>query len=233
MLKKYLSAFIALILIVCTVAGISVVTAYATVGMTAPDIYSTTVNVTGPNIIVTEPTASNTSVNPTIRDVSRYELENLANNPSGGPYLEGGTIYSNPEVYDEAVEYAQEVLANPNATQEEINYAYYNLVYINDKLIDIGWKAGPFLFGDNDYDNLVTIKDATRIQEIVARIIRDLSDKGIVCCYSDVNYDFKINIKDVTLVQCYIAGYTDEASCGYTGQYRSPLYYYNNQYELG
>ena len=54
--------------------------------------------------------------------------------------------------------------------------------------------APTYICGDVDMDGVVTIKDATRIQEIVARIIRDLSDEGVVCCYSDVNYDFKINV---------------------------------------
>ena len=90
----------------------------------------------------------------------------------------------------------------------------------------------PFLSGDNDGDDEVTIKDATKIQMLVAKLITNLPPKGVTCCFSDVNFDFNINIKDATMVQCYVACYTDEATCGYTGQRRSPQYYYNNQYNL-
>ena len=215
MLKKCLSIIVSILLIITSITGISLVTTYATGDIATPDIATT----------IFPSTFS--------RDIERYQLENLANNPSGGPYLPGGDIYSNPEVYDEAVAYAKEVLANPNASQEEFNYAYYNLLYINDKLIDIGWLAGPYLTGDSDFDHEVTIKDATKVQMIVSKYTTNLPEKGTVCCYSDVNFDFKINIKDVTMLQCFVAGYTDELSCGYTGQYFSISYYYNNQYEIG
>lgn len=234
MLKKYLSAFIALILIVCTVAGISVVTAYATVGMTAPDIYSTTVNVTGPDFIITEPpTEFDTSVGPVTSPVTRAELEQLARPSSFGHDVVDGAIFDTAE-FDKARAYAEEVLDNPNATQDEINTAYYNLLAAKNNIKPKGYVAAPYLSGDYDGDNLVSIKDATSIQMVVARLYGfDQSYGYIGNCYMDVNSDFKINIKDVTMIQCYVAGYTDEASCGYTGQYRSPLYYYNNQYEIG
>ena len=231
MLKKYLSTLIALILIITTVISISLVTAYATIGVTAPDIYSTTVNVTGPDIFI--PTEPDTSVEPVVRNITRAELEQLARPSSFGHDVVDGAIFDTAE-FDKAKAYAEEVLDNPNATQEEINTAYYNLLEAKNSIKQTGYLAAPFLSGDYDGDNTVGIKDATSIQMVVARLYGfDQSNGYIGNCYMDVNFDFKINIKDVTMIQCFIAGYTDEASCGYAGQYRSPLYYYNDQYELG
>ncbi len=230
MLKKFLSALIALVLIITSVTGISLVTAYATGDIATPDILSTTENVTGTPI---EPTTQlDTSFGPVVRDVTRAELERYVNPPSWGHQITAGTIFDTKE-FDEALAYAKEVLANPNATQEEINTAYYNLVAAEQGIKTVGWTAAPFLSGDYDCDDEVTIKDATKIQMLVAKLITNLSDKGIACCFSDVNFDFNINIKDATMVQSFVAGFTDEATCGYAGQRRSPQYYYNNQYTIG
>ena len=216
MLKKCLSIIVSILLIITSITGISLVTTYATGDIATPDIVTTT-------SVETTPAT-------TLRNISRAELESYSNQYG---WTIPGEIFINLDKVRDAIDYAKEVLANPNATQEEINFAYYNLENANNSVDTIGYIASPFLSGDCDDDDEVTIKDATYLQMIIVKLKSfDQSDELIGNCYMDVNFDFKINIKDVTMIQCFVAGYTDEASCGYVGQRRSPRYYFNNQYSL-
>lgn len=58
-------------------------------------------------------------------------------------------------------------------------------------------------FGDADSDCFVNIKDATRIQSVIAeRCTLDNLQEFV----SDVNLDKKIDVNDVTRIQKYLAG---------------------------
>lgn len=135
-----------------------------------------------------------------------------------------GSIFSNEMDFWEARDYAEEIVAKENPTQEELNTAYYNLVSAFENLEEIGWNSAPYILGDCDLDGDVNVKDATKIQLALANF-----DTIPYYSRADVNNDFSINIKDATMIQLYCANFTDEASCGYTGTY-SMHYYYNELY---
>ena len=177
MLKKCLSIIVSILLIITSITGISLVTTYATGDIATPDIVTTT-------SVETTPAT-------TLRNINRHELERYVYSCTFPP----GNIYDKTEL-NKAIAFANEVLANPNATQDELNFAYYNILEAVQTIEIIGIGGAPLLSGDY------------------------IQDK-------------EVNIKDVTMIQCFVAGYTDEASCGYTGQRCSFSYYYNNQYEIG
>ncbi len=225
MLRKYLSAFVSLLLVVVSVIGVSLVTVYAT-------------SATGE----TEP-------NPTILNPSKMIYPTWTEGPFSTVYHEPITgytkedvqvyldffktafpedaIYRNQENYDNAVKYAEEIMAKDDATQEEIDKARYDIVNAFRNLQHIGFVENPFLIGDYDCDANVTIKDATEVQMLISK--SNLKDYNYTRADSDG--DFNINIKDATMLQCYCAGYTDESACGKVGQYDTKLYF-NNQYKF-
>lgn len=213
MLKKCLSIIVSILLIITSITGISLVTTYATGDIATPDIVTTTIN---------------TVPSTTLRNINRHELERYVYSCTFPP----GNIYDKTEL-NKAIAFANEVLANPNATQDELNFAYYNILEAVQTIEIIGIGGAPLLSGDYIQDKEVNIKDVTAVHMVVAKFSNFKQDKNNDYCYADVNFDFKINIKDVTMIQCFVAGYTDEASCGYTGQRCSFSYYYNNQYEIG
>ena len=238
MLKKYLALTISILLIITSVTGISLVTTYATGDVATPDAYTTTANDTGIDVPPTIANDTGIDIPPSgeldtsVRDITRWDLERYVNQPSWGHQITPGTMFDTEE-FDQAFEYAKEILAKPDATQEELNNAYYGLLNAERNIKVIGWLAAPFLSGDFDHDDEVTMKDATGVLMLVARFTRFVQNDSPGYCFADVNDDFRINIKDVTMIQCYVAGYTDRESCGYTGLRASPQYYYNSQYELG
>ncbi len=137
-----------------------------------------------------------------------------------------GSIFRNEMEFWEAIDFAQEIVAKENPTQEELNTAYYNLISTFENLELIGWNASPYMLGDCDLDDDVNVKDATKIQLLLSKL-----DTITYYSRADVNNDFSINVKDATMIQLYCANFTDEASCGYTGTYRIS-YYYNELYNL-
>ena len=239
MLKKYLALTISILLIITSVTGISLVTTYATGDVATPDAYTTTANDTGIDVPPTIANDTGIDIPPSgeldtsVRPVTRQDLERLVYQTSWPHQVVTGTIF-NVKDFNEALEYAKEILAKPDATQEELNNAFYNLVDAGYNVKEIGYGAAPFLSGDCDHDDEVTIKDATYLQEIVVKLKGFDQTYGYTGnCYKDVNFDFKINVKDVTMIQCYVAGYTDDVSCGAAGKRVSSFYYYNDLYELG
>ncbi len=68
------------------------------------------------------------------------------------------------------------------------------------------------LIGDTDLDGIITISDATTIQQHIVEIVTLTGDSLVA---SDVDKDGKVNIKDVTAIQCYLADLTNQSYyCG-------------------
>ncbi len=61
-----------------------------------------------------------------------------------------------------------------------------------------------FFLGDSDMDGKVNVKDATKIQKVVAGLEAKFRGDAEVC--ADANCDTEINIKDATEIQKYAAG---------------------------
>ena len=129
MLKKYLALTISILLIITSVTGISLVTTYATGDVATPDAYTTTANDTGIDVPPTIANDTGIDIPPSgeldtsVRDVTRWDLERYVNQPSWGHQITPGTMFDTEE-FDQAFEYAKEILAKPDATQEELNNAY-------------------------------------------------------------------------------------------------------------
>lgn len=72
------------------------------------------------------------------------------------------------------------------------------------------------LIGDTDLSGIISITDATKIQQHIVEMIT-LTDDALIA--GDVNQDGTLNIKDATAIQCYLVGLTDQSYfCGtYTG----------------
>ena len=63
-----------------------------------------------------------------------------------------------------------------------------------------------YFIGDADLDYRITVKDATKIQKHIAKILT-LSEISLVL--ADANNDEKVSVKDATQIQKYIAGFKD------------------------
>ena len=61
-------------------------------------------------------------------------------------------------------------------------------------------------FGDADLDGRITIKDATRIQKHIAKM---LTLENIPLTLSDADGDGRVSVKDATQIQKFIAGFKD------------------------
>ena len=61
-----------------------------------------------------------------------------------------------------------------------------------------------YLIGDVDLDGRITIKDATKIQKHIAKLL-ELSDVSLKL--ADANNDLKVSVKDATQIQKFIAGF--------------------------
>lgn len=178
--------------------------------------------------------------NPTQNELNNayYSLKNAFDNLKGNnrPYVEDledlmrfecstvpGTMYSEKslEEYDKASAFAREVIKKENPTREELYTAYYNLYFAHRKLEIVGGYATPYLLGDCDGDNDITVKDATKLQMILAKF------DNIYNYYTraDVDRNFSIDIQDATKIQFYCAGFTGEEYCGFTGEYNWRYYY--------
>ncbi len=64
------------------------------------------------------------------------------------------------------------------------------------------YETPMYYFGDTDFDQKITVKDATAIQKHLAKII-ELSEDALY--YGDVDGNEKITISDATLIQKYVA----------------------------
>ena len=207
-MKKFISA----VLIVAILATVSLVTTYAT-NSNENDSTSTTegsIISTGgdldPNVTVARPI--------TKEQLEEKIIECQTNIPVG-------TIFSNEHEFQNACAKAYEVIYNEDATEDEIRYAYNNVIDTFKCLNEIGAMVGPYLIGDYDYDDIISIKDATDIQMIIAK----LNSETLDYTRADADWDMTISIKDVTMVQCYVAGFTDEESCGKVGQEECAIYF--------
>lgn len=63
-------------------------------------------------------------------------------------------------------------------------------------------QTDKYLLGDADQDGKVTVKDATKIQKHVAKI---LTFTGLALKSADADEDGKISVKDATIIQKYVA----------------------------
>ena len=63
-----------------------------------------------------------------------------------------------------------------------------------------------YLIGDSDLDGRITIKDATRIQKHIAKM---LTLDNIPLTLSDADGDGRVSVKDATQIQKFIAGFKD------------------------
>ena len=61
-----------------------------------------------------------------------------------------------------------------------------------------------YYIGDSDLDGRITIKDATKIQKHIAKLLT-LDDVALVL--ADANNDAKVSVKDATQIQKFIAGF--------------------------
>ena len=207
-MKKFISA----VLIVAILATVSLVTTYATnssendnTSVTEGSIISTGGDL-DPNVTVARPI--------TKEQLEEKIIECQTNIPVG-------TIFSNEQDFQNACAKAYEVIYNEDATRNEVKTAYDNVVSSFENLNPIGAMVGPYLIGDYDYDDIISIKDATDIQMIIAK----LNSETLDYTRADADWDMNISIKDVTMVQCYVAGFTDEESCGKVGQEECAIYF--------
>ncbi len=70
------------------------------------------------------------------------------------------------------------------------------------KYVDLGYDS--YKCGDVDFDNEVTVKDATQVQKSIAGIVCLIRDR--MQLNADFNRDKLVDIRDVTAIQQYIAG---------------------------
>lgn len=133
-----------------------------------------------------------------------------------------GYILGNTGALYAAYQKGLEIYNEPNATQEQINAVYHELIAAENNIYIKGWTAAPYLKGDMNKDQQVNVLDATEIQILLAS--GDVLD-DIRCNQADVNNDMRVDIMDATNIQLYCAG--EDNPENHTGTYTINYYYYN------
>lgn len=115
-------------------------------------------------------------------------------------YDDGTGIYTQEslQALKAAIDKANEVLGNADATQEEIDAAEIAVVKAVKELEKI---EDTHITGDVNGDGKVGIEDVTFIQEYLVLIRDDINFE-----YADLNNDSKITVIDATIVQLIISG---------------------------
>jgi len=81
--------------------------------------------------------------------------------------------------------------------------------------------GGSYILGDVDADGKVIIKDATRIQKIVAKILSSNERSNLA---GDVDFDGRLTVKDATLIQKYLAKIIKNSPIGTLMNMPKPVY---------
>lgn len=115
-------------------------------------------------------------------------------------YDDGTGIYTQEslQALKAAIDKANEVLGNADATQEEIDAAEIAVVKAVKGLEKI---EDTHITGDVNGDGKVGVEDVTFIQEYLVLIRDDINFE-----YADLNNDSKITVIDATIVQLIISG---------------------------
>lgn len=142
-----------------------------------------------PEIVVVEAGESTTDEAPCINRIGKYAV---ANEQTYAPYGLGYFVYFPYEDKLYTLEEAYEA------------YPYYADIMIS--LIDYPSTGYYRLIGNVDYDNRITIKDATRIQKRIAGCdLGEVYREELELEASDFNGDGKLNIRDATAIQKMLA----------------------------
>ncbi len=99
--------------------------------------------------------------------------------------------------------------ADTTVDDDEITFYGYGYSHLKKfantyryKYVDLGYES--YTCGDTDYDNEVTVKDATQIQKSLAGIIYFVKKR--MNLNADFNRDKLVDIRDATAIQQYVAG---------------------------
>jgi len=146
---------------------------------------------TTPELVIVEAGESTTDEATSISRIGRYVV---ANDYTYYPYGVGYYVYS---TYEDKV-----------YTLEEAYEAYPDYADTIISLLDYPSSGHYRLVGNVDYDNRITIRDATRLQKRIAGYaLDDVEYPELEYAASDFNGDGDVNIKDVTAIQKYLAGF--------------------------
>ena len=115
-------------------------------------------------------------------------------------YDDGTGIYTQEslQALKTAIDKANEVLGNADATQEEIDAAEIAVVKAVKELEKI---EDTHITGDVNGDGRVEVDNATLIQEYLVLLADNINLE-----YADLNNDSKITVMDATIVQLIISG---------------------------
>ncbi len=143
-----------------------------------------------PDFVVVETGENITNEAPCVKRIGKYAV---ANEQTYAPFDVGYYVYF---PYEDKL-----------YTLEEAYEAYPDFSDIMISMIDYPTTGHFRLIGNVDYDNRITVRDATRIQKRIAGYMLDESSiPQLELEASDFNSDGKVNVKDVTAIQKFVAG---------------------------